>query len=102
VSAARLVALALALLLAVAAEAPGMRLGSYPIVNGDGSLNVRGYRLRLYGIAIPPSPRTCRTIERPPVCDPQAAIDGRIIDIRRLPRPAPRSGFSSPAAAGPG
>jgi endonuclease YncB( thermonuclease family) len=62
------------LLLVALAEAQAMRLNSYAIVNADGSLEVRSYTLRLFGIAVPPSPRTCRTFERPPVCGPQASL----------------------------
>lgn len=55
-------------------QAQGLRLNSYAIVNEDGSLNVRNYTIRLYGIAIPPTGRTCRTYERPTQCGPRASL----------------------------
>lgn len=71
---------AIILALAAASQAQGLRLNSYALVNEDGSLNVRNHTLRLYGIAIPPTGRTCRTYERPVVCGPRAslALDFRI------------------------
>lgn len=62
------------LLLPPVSQAQPLRLNSYAIVNEDGSLNVRNYTVRLYGIAIPPTGRTCRTYERPIQCGPRASL----------------------------
>lgn len=47
---------------------------SYAIVQDDGSLRVRGRTIRLFGIYIPPTGRTCRTVVRPVRCGPRAVL----------------------------
>jgi endonuclease YncB( thermonuclease family) len=81
---------ALIALLVMVPPSHALRLNSYAIVNEDGSLNVRSYTLRLFGIAIPPTVRTCRTFERPPVCGPQTSlaldfkIDSNFVDCETV------------------
>lgn len=46
----------------------------YALVREDGSLQVEGRIIRLYGIYIPPTEVTCRAFIRPPRCAPRAAL----------------------------
>jgi endonuclease YncB( thermonuclease family) len=43
-------------------------------VQEDGSLRVDGRPVRLYGIHVPPSGETCRSFERPVMCNTHAAL----------------------------
>lgn len=52
----------------------GAEIKSYAIVQQDASLRVRGKTIRLYGIYIPPTNRTCRRFERPVKCASRAAL----------------------------
>ena len=47
---------------------------SWAIVNEDGSLLVRGRTIRLFGIYIPPTERTCRAFIRPVRCASRAVL----------------------------
>ena len=47
---------------------------SYAFVKEDGTLKLRGRKIRLYGIHIPTTKRTCRTFTRPVKCSTQAAL----------------------------
>lgn len=49
-------------------------ISSYAFVNDDGSLRIRGRTIRLYGIEIPPTNRTCRDFVLPVKCAPRAAL----------------------------
>lgn len=46
----------------------------YALVREDGSLQVDGHIIRLYGIYIPPTEVTCRSFIRPRRCAPRAAL----------------------------
>jgi endonuclease YncB( thermonuclease family) len=47
---------------------------SYAFVQDDGSLKIQGRTVRLFGIYIPPTERTCRTFVRPVKCAPRAVL----------------------------
>ena len=47
---------------------------SYAFVEEDGTLRLRGRKIRLYGIHIPATKRTCQTFTRPVKCGQQAAL----------------------------
>jgi endonuclease YncB( thermonuclease family) len=47
---------------------------SFAFVQEDGSLNVAGRHVHLYGIYIPPTEQTCYTIIRPSPCGPRAVL----------------------------
>lgn len=49
-------------------------LVSYVHVRENGSLEMDGRTIWLYGIYIPPSDRTCRTFQTPIVCGPRAVL----------------------------
>ena len=49
-------------------------LVSYASVREDGSLLVRGRTVRLYGVYIPPTERTCQTFLSPVRCAPRAVL----------------------------
>lgn len=49
-------------------------ISSYAFVHEDGSLTVGGYRVRLYGIYVPPTDRTCQTFIRPMPCGTRASL----------------------------
>ncbi|MFQ6017787.1 MAG: thermonuclease family protein [Kiloniellaceae bacterium] len=53
--------------------------GRPAFVQQDGSLKVGGRTVRLHGIYIPPTRRTCRTLLRPPRCGSRAAL---ALDVR--------------------
>jgi len=83
----------LSLLLGLAPSPPALAAGeihSYAQVLDDGTLRIRGQRLRLYGIHIPTTGNTCRTFLRPVRCGSRAAL---ALDFRkgsRFVRCAPR------------
>jgi len=58
----------------------GAEIVSYAIVRDDGTLLVSGKKIKLYGIYIPPTDRTCRRVEIPIRCGPRAilALDFKI------------------------
>lgn len=68
---------ALALLLcpvaAPAAQAIPAEIKSYAVVHDDGTLTVRGWRIRLFGVWMPPSERRCDDRIRPVRCGTRAA-----------------------------
>lgn len=65
---------ALVLLILAGAPPAAADLFSYAFVRPDASLKIRGKIVRLYGIHIPPTGRTCRTFLRPAICAPRAAL----------------------------
>jgi endonuclease YncB( thermonuclease family) len=69
---------ALALLWAVAWWCPRPSMAaeftSYAIVREDASMVIQGRVVRLYGIYIPDTGRTCRTFFSPPECGTRAAL----------------------------
>lgn len=62
------------LLSLVAAAGQAAELHSYAFVEEDATLRVSNTRVRLYGIHIPPTGRTCSTFQRPVICAPRAAL----------------------------
>ncbi len=85
-----------ALLLVAVSLGPVQRLAaaelfSYAAINEDGSLQLKGKTVHLYGIHIPDTGKTCRGNEIPPVCGSRAVlaldhkIDGFVrCDIRHV------------------
>lgn len=55
--------------------AAARELYSYALVNDDGSLQIKGRIVHLYGIYLPPSDHTCRSNVRPVRCAPRAALE---------------------------
>ena len=49
-------------------------ISSYAFVNDDATLVIRNRRIRLYGIYVPPTGRTCRTYIQPVKCASRAAL----------------------------
>ena len=45
---------------------------SYAMVEDDATLKIRGRKIRLFGIYVPPSARTCRSLSRPIRCASRA------------------------------
>jgi len=68
----RAVLLAACLILATPGSA--REINSYALVNEDATLRISGQTVRLHGIHIPRTDRTCRTSRRPVVCGSQAAL----------------------------
>jgi len=66
--------LACLLFLSAAAQVAAADISGYAFVQDDGSLTLKGRHVRLYGIYIPPTSRSCRTFERPVTCAPRAAL----------------------------
>ncbi|HJV82041.1 thermonuclease family protein [Noviherbaspirillum sp.] len=59
----------------IAAPAPAApEISSFAFVQDDGSLVIDGHMIRLYGIYIPPTERTCYTFIRPTPCGTRAAL----------------------------
>lgn len=54
--------------------ASALELSSYALINEDGSLRISGRTIRLRGIYIPDTPRTCRSNRRPLVCGSRASL----------------------------
>lgn len=71
-----LIAALFASLIAIAQQAFAQpaEISSFASVRADGSLQVSGYLVRLYGIYIPPTDQTCYTFIRPPPCGTRAAL----------------------------
>ena len=67
-----LLALTLAL---ISHAAAGRDLYSYALVNDDGSLQIKGRIVHLYGIYLPPTDHTCRSNVRPVRCAPRGALE---------------------------
>lgn len=71
-------------------------MASFAFVQEDGSLRIAGNLIRLYGIYIPPTDRTCYTFIRPVPCGPRAALalDFRISGdfVHCLPRATNQDG----------
>jgi endonuclease YncB( thermonuclease family) len=66
---------ALLLVLGVAiGPAQAGEISSYAHVNEDATLEISNRTVRLYGIHIPRTDRTCRTSTRPPVCGSRAVL----------------------------
>lgn len=68
------VATVLSLLLACSAPVHARKFSSYAFINEDATLRIRGKHIRLYGIHIPETDRTCRSNLRPVKCAPRAAL----------------------------
>lgn len=66
--------MALVLLSLAGAPPAAAEIRSYAFVQPDASLKIRGKIVRLHGIHIPPTGRTCRTFLRPVQCAPRAAL----------------------------
>lgn len=49
-------------------------ISSYAFVREDGTLQISNYTIRLYGIYIPPTDRTCYTFVRPVPCGSRALL----------------------------
>jgi endonuclease YncB( thermonuclease family) len=58
----------------VTAKAYSAEITSYAIVKEDGTLRLRGRTIRLYGIYIPATDRTCQTFTRPVNCGTRAVL----------------------------
>ena len=67
-------ALSILLSLSIATKLLAADISSYAFVQDDGSLRVDGRAIRLFGIYIPPTARSCRLFERPVTCAPRAAL----------------------------
>lgn len=50
------------------------QISSFAFVHEDGSMTVDRYLVRLYGIYIPPTDRTCHTFIRPMPCGTRASL----------------------------
>ena len=73
----RTILLALIVMLVAIGAAPSQAsadAGRLGFVQDDGSLKVGGRTVRLHGIYIPPTRRTCRTFLLPPRCGSRAAL----------------------------
>jgi endonuclease YncB( thermonuclease family) len=66
--------LVLMIFLVVAPRAYTAEITSFAIVKEDGTLRLRGRTIRLYGIHIPATERTCQTFTRPVNCGARAAL----------------------------
>ena len=69
-----LCAIVLACLLLCSQLATAYEISSYAKVNEDGTLRIKNKTIRLYGIHIPKSSRTCDQNRRPPVCGSRASV----------------------------
>jgi endonuclease YncB( thermonuclease family) len=58
----------------LAPKAYTAEIRSFAIVKEDGTLRLRGRTIRLYGIHIPATERTCQTFTRPVNCGTRAAL----------------------------
>jgi endonuclease YncB( thermonuclease family) len=69
-----LICISMFLIVAVLGAAPALpaNIKTYAFVNDDGTLTMRGKVIRLYGIHIPQTSRTCKTWLRPPQCGSRA------------------------------
>ena len=67
-------ALFLAACLCFATPGSAREINSYAIINEDATLRIAGRTVRLHGVHIPRTDRTCRTSRRPVVCGSQAAL----------------------------
>ena len=66
------VVLPMILAVLLAKETSAADIFSYAIIEDDATLKVRGRKIRLYGIYIPPSARTCNSLSRPIRCASRA------------------------------
>ena len=73
----RALTVSLVTLAVLLAATPSMarQFSSYASVEEDASLRVKGHKVNLYGIHIPPTGRHCRTYIRPVECGSRAALD---------------------------
>jgi endonuclease YncB( thermonuclease family) len=67
-------ALFLAACLSYATPGSAREINSYALVNEDATLQISGQTVRLHGIHIPRTDRTCRTSRRPVICGSQAVL----------------------------
>jgi endonuclease YncB( thermonuclease family) len=68
------ICLLLAFLLVPASGVLARELHSYAAVNANGSLQIKGKTVHLYGIHIPSTNRTCHSDLNPPVCGSRAVV----------------------------
>ena len=57
-----------------AGSANAYKVSSYAFVNEDGTLRINGKTIRLFGIYIPSTERTCLTNRNPPLCGSRASV----------------------------
>ena len=69
-----LISIILASCLSAASATNAYEISSYAAVNEDGSLRIKGKTVRLFGIHIPTTARTCSTNRIPPVCGSRASV----------------------------
>ena len=60
---------------AIAPGSAAAQAGERALVQSDGTLKLGHRTIRLYGIHIPPTGRTCRTYLRPPRCASRAVLE---------------------------
>lgn len=68
------VIIALALLFLLTPRPAAQEFSSFASIREDGSLNVGGRHVHLYGIYIPPTGQTCQTFFRPVQCGSRAQL----------------------------
>jgi endonuclease YncB( thermonuclease family) len=61
-------------LVAVSFTVSADSISGYAFVNDDGSLRIKGRIIRLFGLSIPPTDRTCRTFVQPIQCGSRASL----------------------------
>jgi endonuclease YncB( thermonuclease family) len=69
-----LIGVVLASCLSVASSTNAYEISSYAGVNDDGTLKIKGKTVRLFGIYIPETGRTCSTHRVPPICGSRASV----------------------------
>lgn len=60
--------------LLLALPAGAYEISSYAVINQDGTLRIKGKTIRLFGIYIPDTERTCSQNRQPPVCGSRASV----------------------------
>ena len=69
-----LISIVLASCLSATVSTNAYEISSYAAINEDGSLRIKGKIIRLFGIYIPTTGRTCSTNRIPPVCGSRASV----------------------------
>jgi endonuclease YncB( thermonuclease family) len=69
-----LIGIVLANCLSVASSTNAYEISSYAAINEDGTLRIKGKTVKLFGIYIPDTERTCSTNRIPPVCGSRASV----------------------------
>lgn len=73
----RIVSTAIGAILAgllLALPAGAYEISSYAGINQDGTLRIKGKTIRLFGIYIPDTERTCSRNRQPPICGTRASV----------------------------